>query len=60
MTVVDLSRAKRVHKRAPRDLVPIDRTGGAARDAPQDLVGVPREIGGAGQSLCRDDRRVER
>ena len=31
MTVVDLNRTKRVHKRAPRDLVPIDKTGGAAR-----------------------------
>jgi hypothetical protein len=31
MTVVDLNCTKRTHKRAPRDPVPIDKTGGAAR-----------------------------
>jgi hypothetical protein len=31
MTVVDLNRTKRARKRSPRDLVPIDKTGGTAR-----------------------------
>jgi hypothetical protein len=31
MTVVDINRGKRSYRRAPRDLMPIDKTSGAAR-----------------------------
>jgi hypothetical protein len=46
MTVVDLHRTKRAHKRAPRDLVPIDRTGGAARFFDRMVRQIEVDLGG--------------
>jgi hypothetical protein len=46
MTVVDLNRTKRAHKRAPRDLVPIDRTGGAARFFDRMVREIEQDLGG--------------
>jgi hypothetical protein len=46
MPVVDLDRTKRVHKRAPRDLVPIDRTGGAARFFDKMVREIEQDLGG--------------
>ena len=46
MTVVDLNRTKRVHKRAPRDLVPIDKTGGAARFFDRMVRQIEVDLGG--------------
>jgi hypothetical protein len=49
MTVVDLNRIKRVHKRAPRDLVPIDKTGGVARFFDKMVREIESDLGGRRQ-----------
>jgi hypothetical protein len=49
MTVVDLNRTKRVHKRAPRDLVPIDKTGGPARFFDRMVREIESDLGGRRQ-----------
>jgi len=46
MTVVDLNRTKRTHKRAPRDLVSIDKTGGAARFFDRMVREIESDLGG--------------
>lgn len=46
MTVVDLNRTKRTHKRAPRDLVPVDKTSGAARFFDRMVRQIELDLGG--------------